>query len=276
MTADLHMHTVYSDGTLTPQTVVDCAESAGLGLFAVTDHDNVSAYAEVAYLAKSKGIKTVTGIEVSAYDNGIKFHTLGYGIDLEKFAPFQKKLYDGSLERAKDIVLKLNNLGFGISMEDVLAERYSSTVPVHGAHVARAMIKKGFVESFEAFFKNFLFRGKPAFSCIQRPTSEEAVRAICEAGGLAVLAHPGRIEADAETLKSKIESLALCGLGGIEVYYSTHTNEQTAYYENLAESLNLLKTGGSDTHTLGFGGRRVIGQPRFEPSAFLLKRLNVY
>lgn len=269
------MHTVYSDGTLTPQTVVDCAESAHLGLFAVTDHDTVSACAEVDRLAKNKGIKTVTGIEVSAYDNGIKFHTLGYGIDVEKFAPFLKRLYDGSLERAEDIVLKLKKLGFDITVQDVLAERYSSDAPVHGAHIARAMVKKGFVESFEAFFKNFLFRGKPAFSCIGRCTSEEAVRAICGAGGLAVLAHPGRIESDAEALKSKIESLALCGLGGIEVYYTTHTKEQTAYYENLAETLHLLKTGGSDTHTLGMGGKRTIGQPRFEPSEELLKRLNV-
>lgn len=271
----MHIHTVHSDGTLTPQTVVDCAESAGLGLIAVTDHDTVSACAEVARLAKAKGIRTVTGIEVSAYDNGIKFHTLGYGVDEKKFAPFLKKLYDGSLERAEDIVLKLKKLGYGITLQEVLAERHSSDVPVHGAHIARAMVKKGFVESFEFFFKNLILRGKPAFSCVGRVTSEEAVRAISEAGGLAVLAHPGRIEADDGVLKSKIKSLALCGLGGIEVYYTTHTKEQTAYYENLAETLGLLKTGGSDTHTLGLGGRRTIGQPRFEPGAFLLKRLNI-
>ncbi|MDE7167482.1 MAG: PHP domain-containing protein [Clostridia bacterium] len=274
MTADMHMHTVHSDGLMTPQDVVDCAENAGVGLIAVTDHDTVSAYAEVSRLAKSKGIKTVTGIEVSAYDNRIKMHTLGYGIDIEKFAPFQQRLFESSFERAKDIIFKLNNMGFDITMEEVFAERNSSTVPVHGMHIARVMVKKGFVVSYDRFFKKYLAYGKPAFSCIQRPTSEEACRAICEAGGLAVLAHPGRIQMDAAALKNKIKSLVDCGLGGIEVYYTTHTKEQTAYYENLAETLGLLKTGGSDTHVLG--GNRTIGQPRFEPSAELLKRLNVY
>ena len=274
MTADLHMHTVHSDGLMTPQDVVDCAESAGVGLIAVTDHDTVSAYAEVSRLAESKGIKTVTGIEVSAYDNRIKMHTLGYGIDIKKFAPFQQRLFESSFERAKDIIFKLNNLGFDITMEEVFAERNSSTVPVHGMHIARVMVKKGYVASCDRFFKKYIAYGKPAFSCIHRPTPEEAVRAICEAGGLAVLAHPGRIQMDAAALKSKIKSLADCGLGGIEVYYTTHTKEQTAYYENLAETFHLLKTGGSDTHVLG--GKRTIGQPRFEPSAELLKRLNVY
>ena len=269
----MHIHTVHSDGFQTPQDVVDCAEKAGLGLIAVTDHDTVSAYPEVARLAKARGINTVTGIEVSAYDNRIKMHTLGYGIDIEKFAPFQQRLFESSFERAKDIIFKLNNLGFDITMEEVFAERNSSTVPVHGMHIARVMVKKGFVASYDKFFKKYLSYGKPAFSCIHRPTSEEACRAICEAGGLAVLAHPGRIQMDAAALKSKIKSLAGCGLGGIEVYYTTHTKEQTAYYENLAETFNLLKTGGSDTHALG--GNRIIGQPRFEPSAELKKRLNI-
>ena len=273
MTADMHMHTVYSDGLLTPQDAVDCVKSAGLGFFVVTDHDTLSAYEEVARLAESNKIKTVAGIEVSAYEDGVKYHTLGYGIDIEKFAPFQKRLFEGSFERARDIISKLNNLGFDITMEEVLAERYSPAIPVHGAHIARVMVRKGFVESLDTFFKKYLLRGQPAFSGIGRSTPEEAVKAICGAGGLAVLAHPGRIQIDATLLKNKIKGLADCGLGGIEVYYTTHTKGQTAYYENLAEAFNLLKTGGSDTHVLG--GSRAIGKPRFEPSAELLKRLNI-
>ena len=163
MTADLHMHTVHSDGLMTPQDVVDCAERAHLGLISVTDHDTVSAYSEVSRLAEGKGIKTVTGIEVSAYDNRIKMHTLGYGIDIEKFAPFQKRLFESSFERAKDIIFKLINFGFDITMEEVFAERNSSTVPVHGMHIARVMVKKGFVVSYDRFFKKYLAYGKPAF-----------------------------------------------------------------------------------------------------------------
>ena len=88
-----------------------------------------------------------------------------------------------------------------------------------------------------------------------------------------MVAHPARIQMDAATLKNRIEKLALCGLGGIEVYYTTHTKEQTAYYKNLAETLGLLQTGGSDTHTQS--GNRVIGQPVFEPGAELIERLNL-
>lgn len=273
MKADLHIHTLCSDGTLTSEDVVRLAGSAGLGLIAVTDHDTVSACAEVARLAGEKGIKTVTGIEVSAYDNRIKFHTLGYGIDVNKFAPFQKRLFESSLVRAEDIISKLQACGFDITLEEVFAERNSSTTPVHGMHIARVMVKKGYVASCDRFFKKYLAYGKPAFSCIHRPTPEEAVEAICAAGGLAVVAHPARIQMDAATLKSRIENLVLHGLGGIEVYYTTHTKEQTAYYKNLAEAFGLFKTGGSDTHTQV--GNRVIGQPVFEPSAELIERLHL-
>ena len=273
LTADMHIHTICSDGTLTPEDVVNLAGKAGLGLIAVTDHDTVSACADVARLAEGRGIKTVTGIEVSAYDNLIKFHTLGYDVDEEKFAPFQRRLFESSLIRAEYIISKLKAGGFDITLEEVFAERNSFAAPVHGMHIARVMVKKGYVSSCDKFFKKYLAYGKPAFSCIRRPSPEEAVEAICAAGGLAAVAHPARIQMDARTLKNRINDLVSCGLGGIEVYYATHTKEQTAYYKNLAETLGLLATGGSDTHTQG--GSRVIGQPVFEPGAELIERLHL-
>ncbi|MDE7082370.1 MAG: PHP domain-containing protein [Clostridia bacterium] len=273
MTADLHIHTLASDGELTPEQVVECAKHAGLGFIAVTDHDTAEACGKVADLAKNFKIKTVTGIEVSAYEGRVKFHTLGYGIDTEKFAPFQRRLFESSFERAEDIISKLKGCGFDITMEEVFKERNSSTAPVHGMHIARVMVKKGFVSSYDKFFKKYLAPNKPAFSCIHRPSPEEACEAICAAGGLAVVAHPARIRMEKEELVKKIKGLVSCGLGGIEVYYTTHTNEQTAYYKNLAETLGLFSTGGSDTHA--FDGKRIIGQPRFEPSAELIKRLNL-
>ena len=253
--------------------IVAAAETAKLGLIALTDHDTADGCKEISSLAAEKGIKTVTGIEVSAYDGRIKFHTLGYGVDSEKFAPFQKRLFESSLKRAEDIIYKLNGCGFNITLEEVFAEREYSASPVHGMHIARVMVKKGYVSNCDKFFKKFLAYGKPAFSCIHRPSPEEAVEAITSAGGLAVVAHPARISMSAPALFDRIKSLIACGLGGIEVYYTTHTKEQTAYYKNLAESLGLFATGGSDTHASG--GSRVIGQPCFEPSASLLKRLNI-
>ena len=272
-TADLHIHTQCSDGLLTPADIVERAASADLKLIAVTDHDGMGACAELASLAKTKGIYTVPGIEVSAYSERIKFHTLGYGVDEEKFKPFLNRLFESSYIRAEDIIFKLNNIGYDITMDDVNEQRFSLNSPIHGMHIARAMVKKGYVTSTGRFFKKFVAYGKPAFSCIYRPTPEEACEAITSAGGLAVVAHPGRIAMEEEELFKKIKSLKDWGLGGIEACYSTHTNLQTAYYTELAQKLDLVVTGGSDTHNPE--GNRKIGVPVFAPSEKLLKRRKI-
>lgn len=271
MRADLHLHTVCSDGDFTPERIVDGAVRGGVDIIAVTDHDGMQACAETAQFAKSAGVRAVDGIEVSAYDGAVKFHTLGYGVDGKKFKPFLDKLYESSYIRAEDIIKKLNAVGIPVTMDDINEQRYSLDTPVHGMHIARAVIKLGFVSTPDKFFKKYLGVNKPAFSIIQRPTPEQAVRAIVEAGGFASVAHPGRIRMDADILKEKLKALKDVGLGGIEVYHSTHTVEKTAYYYNLAEELSLLKTGGSDAH--GPTGTRKIGTPEFYPDDALMEKL---
>lgn len=272
-TADLHTHTVCSDGSLTPDEVVDLALKAGLSLIAVTDHDTTATCETLIKIAGEKGIKAVNGVEISAYDGPVKFHTLGYGLDLKKFEAFESKLYEGSLSRAEDIIGKLNALGVDITMQEVALKKFNLKTPIHGMHIARVMVEKGYVTKPDKFFKKYVAYGKPAYSRLSRPTPEEACEAIVSAGGLAVVAHPARIKMSQADLREKIKRLKDCGLSGIEARYATHTNEQTAYYEELADSLNLFVTGGSDTH--GLDGKRVIGTPRFEPSAELLKRLKI-
>lgn len=273
MRADLHIHTINSDGLLTPEVIADEAKSVGVELVAVTDHDATQACDKILSLAKERGFRAVRGIEVSAYDGTVKFHTLGYGIDEKKFSAFEKKLFLSSLERTEEIIKKLNAINIPLTWEDINEQRYSLTAPVHGAHIARAMVARGFIESYAVYFKKFAAKNKPAFTVICRPSPEEAVRAITEAGGLAVVAHPGRIWLDDEALKAKIISLKDEGLGGIEVYYTTHTEEKTAYYKKLAEELSLLKTGGSDTHVLD--GTRAIGLPPFYADGELLEKLKI-
>ncbi|MDE6586156.1 MAG: PHP domain-containing protein [Clostridia bacterium] len=271
MRADLHTHSVCSDGELLPKQIVDFAVKAGVELIAVTDHDAMQACGEVAAFAKEAGIRSVDGIEVSAYDGTVKFHTLGYGMDKEKFKTFLKRLYESSAERAEDIIKKLNAINIPVTWDDVNEQRYSLTAPIHGIHIARAVVKLGYVESTKKFFSKYLAPKKPAFSVIRRPSPKEAVRAIVEAGGFASVAHPARIDMDADELKTKIKQLKDEGLGGIEVYYSTHTEEKTAYYYNLAEELSLLKTGGSDTHNPT--GKEKIGTPVFNADDRLLEKL---
>ena len=273
MRADLHTHTVCSDGALFPKDIVDWAVKEGVELIAVTDHDAMQACDELCRLAEDSGITGVRGIEVSAYINRIKFHTLGYNVDKEKFKPFQDRLFLSSYERTLDIIDKLSKIGLSLTIDEIDEVRYSKTAPYHAAHIGQTMVKKGYCKTEWEFFRKYLAYGKPAFSCIHRPTPEETCEAIVAAGGFAVVAHPARISMEQDSLAAEIEKLKDHGLGGIEAYYSTHTDEQTTYYKNLAKSLNLSVTGGSDTHA--FDGGRGIGKPVFDADGELLEKLGV-
>lgn len=271
--ADLHIHTYYSDGGQSPADVIETAVKNGVRLVAVTDHDTMLGCDEAESLAKSAGLSYARGLEVSAYFGDVKLHTLGYGMDGEKFSGFLKMLYEGSFKRAEDIIFKLNRAGVKISLKDAAAERFSAQSPVHGLHIARAGAKKGYAPTPYDFYGEYLAYGKPAFSCKGRPSPEETCEAIEYAGGFSVIAHPGRIDLSKEELERLICHLKGRFLGGIEVYYTTHTKEQTTYYKGLAEELSLQATGGSDTHRSG--GRNVIGQPVFFADGELLKRLKI-
>lgn len=273
--ADLHIHTFYSDGVMSPAEVVFEAAEKGLNAIAVTDHDCMLAYPEIKALCNEKGIKAVSGIEVSAYENGVKIHTLGYNIDGENpnFKQFLKSLYEGSVKRAEDILFKLNKNGVRLSMDEVLKQRKSSLSPVHAMYIAGAGAEKDYAKTPFNFYTEYLASGGCAFSGICRPTPEEAINVINACGGFASLAHPARIELDNNELLRLLEKLVGCGLGGIEGVYSTHTAKETAYYKETAKAFNLLVTGGSDAHAKG--GRKEIGTPVFFADEALAEKLGI-
>lgn len=271
--ADLHTHTYYSDGRQSPDDVIDAALRTGVRLIAVTDHDTMLGCDRAAESARDAHVRYVRGLEVSAYAGDVKFHTLGYGMDEDKFAGFLTALYENSIRRAEDVIGKLNAAGIRMTVEDAAAERRSDRAPIHGMHIARAGVKRGYAPTPFAFFGEYLARGKTGFSCVGRPSPEDTCGAIAAAGGFSVVAHPGRVEMTEEELKKWIVRLKGFGLGGIEVYYTTHTVIQTAYYKRLAEELSLEATGGSDTHYSG--GRNRIGEPAFFAGDSLRKRLKI-
>lgn len=275
MRADLHIHTAASDGLLTPAEVVNAAAANGLGLFAVTDHDTVEALPHLSPLCAAAGIKYVPGIEVSAYLGDVKLHTLGYNIDYgsARFKKFLKELKEGSFIRLEGILAKLRGCGIYLTAEECAGCRLNGEVPVHVMHVCRAAVKKGYAADEYSFFAEYTAYGKPAYCNLARPSPERTVEEIKAAGGIAVLAHPGRITMQREELRCLISRLAAIGLDGIEAVYSGHTERETEYFKGLAEEYNLLVTGGSDTHV--FSGNRVIGCPEFVPSEELLRRLNI-
>ncbi len=274
MRADLHIHTYYSDGALSPAEVVAEANKNGVELIAVTDHDCMPACKELPALCSAAGINFVNGLEVSAYLGGVKIHTLGYNVNVENpdFKNFLKELRLGSYKRGEDIINKLNSNGVKITLEEVTSRLKSPLSPVHTMHFAFACAAKGYCggNPFE-FFKNYLAWGKCGFSDICRPSPFEAVEIISAAGGVSSLAHPARIDMPQSDLIKLIENMKACGLGGIEAVYTTHTVTETAYYKETAKTFSLEVTGGSDVHRIG--GSREIGRPVFRAEGVLAKKL---
>jgi hypothetical protein len=272
--ADLHIHTYCSDGQQSPQEVADAAKKVGLGLLAVTDHDNMNASDEMKKIASAMGIIAVDGIEISAYAD-TKIHILGYNLDRSNpaFKKFMQGLIDGAQERTQDILAKLKRHGVNLTMESVLKERKCSLSPIHSMYIARAAARKGYGGSPSDFFLSYLAYGKCGYSAICRPTPRDAVEFIKECGGVSSLAHPGRITMEKEQKVKLIDDLVSCGLDGIEAVYSGHTESDTAYYKEIAAERHLLVTGGSDTHFNS--GNRSVGSPEFYPSDQLLSALGI-
>ena len=275
MRADLHIHTYFSDGLQSPDEVASIAKNNGVELISVTDHDTALAYPEIFSCCEKRGIKAVYGIEVSAYSNGVRLHTLGYGISPEHpvFKQFLKELAEGSLKRTDDILLKLKRQCVNITLDEVLKHRKSDKAPVHSMYIARAATEKGYCTQPFLFQKEYLSRGCAAYSELCRPTPEKAVEVITACGGFSSFAHPGRVELEKEELKSLVKRLAGLGLKGIEAVYSTHTQLEKAYYTEMANEYGLSVTGGSDTHFKE--GKRIIGTPVFDCGKELCEKLGL-
>lgn len=272
--ADMHIHTYYSDGMQSPSDVVHAAKSRGLGLIAVTDHDNMNGSEETARLAKDAGIYAVDGLEISAYSE-VKVHTLGYNVDKDcaAYKAYYAEVMSGAEERCADVLAKLRKRGVNLTREEVLRERKCPISPIHSTYIARAAARKGYAGSPLDFYLSYLNAGKCGYSNVGRPTPQKAIEVIHACGGIASLAHPGRISLDTDNREKLIADLVNCGLDGIEAVYSGHTDRETAYFKEIAARYGLWVTGGSDTH-YSEGNRRV-GDPAFYPDESLLSALKI-
>lgn len=273
MQADLHVHSVYSDGIYSPDEACRLAKKRGVSLVSITDHDTLAGLENKREAAKRHGLSYLSGWEVSAYAGTQKVHVLGYGCKVEgAYEKFTEERKIASFARAKDSVEKFRMLGLPITVEDVLSQRSSPDLPVHTMHVARAAaIYLGITPG--DVYREYLAIGKPANSNIGRPTPEQAIDCIHEAGGIAVIAHPGRLELPVAEREIMIKNLKKYGVDGIEAVYTTHTDKETEYFRALAKELGLLVTGGSDTHYED--ETHEIGVPFFTPSKELLDALKI-
>lgn len=246
---DLHTHTQASDGMQAPAENVRLAYEKGLAAVAITDHDTVSGVAEALEAGKRYGITVIPGVEISTRAGGKEIHVLGYYIDTEDelFLSRLEQQRNTRLGRNEAIIDKLRGLGIEISMEKVLSGMGRELKPdesVGRPHIADELVRLGAATDMRDAFDKYLAEGAAAYVSPPRITPEKACRWIQEAGGAAVLAHPG-IYGDDELVRKILETGEL---RGIEVYHSDHGPAEHERYLALAEEFGLLVTGGSDFH----------------------------
>ncbi len=242
MRADLHIHTTFSDGELTPDQAAQKAIDAGLDAFAVTDHDECRGFAA---LTKAQGITAIAGIELAA-QMGAEVHVLGYNIDCrsEALVGHSEKAAVSRLNRAYEIVERLKGGGFEISMDEVLNACGGDVVG--RPHIAAVLVNKGYAPSVAAAFERYLGSGAPYYVPQNKITVARAAELILAAGGLPVLAHPGLLSGS--VFARLLPKLKEMGFWGIEAYHPAHTDGQCIEFESLARSSGLYVTTGSDFH----------------------------
>jgi len=241
--ADLHIHTKYSDGSFTPEETVQTAKKQGLACISITDHDSVSGLDEAIATGEALDVEIVPGVEVSAEYNDKEMHILGYCIDRKDdgLLQFLSKIRQDRRGRLFKMVEALNDHGLSMDAEDIL--NYTGDVSISRLHIAQYMESKGLVSSWREAFKKYIGDTQPCYISSFRYTPKQVIDAIKNAGGVAVIAHPGF-----DKLENVISELIADGIDGIEVYHTEHSVSVSRKYEEYAKENNLLITGGSDCH----------------------------
>lgn len=249
MRIDLHMHSTFSDGVLTPTELVDKAVDAEVDVISLTDHDCLDGLPEAMRAGQEKGVEVVTGCELSCEYRGRDLHVLGYGVDPHHDA-FQNALHQFRETRHKrgiKIVEKLNGLGVNIEPAEVLAKAGEGALG--RPHIAAVLVDKGVVSKPGEAFDKYIAEGGPAYVGKYKMSTREAIDHIQGADGLAFIAHPGVFLENIDELFDLIAE----GFDGVEVYHPTHTSRRAEELKEIADKEGLLVSGGTDFH--GFSGR---------------------
>lgn len=261
MIVDFHCHTCESDGTLTPQALADFMRERGVRAFSITDHDTLGAYGQ---FESAPSMRVVSGIEINTTYRDSEVHILGYRLPVSH-AALQEVLEHNRAARRKRvsrIVAQLRDAGHDITMDHVQAEA-AARASLGRPHVGKALIRRGIAPDIQTAFRKFLRRGTPGYVPSTHMGPHQAIRIITSAGGVPVLAHPGRLQD-----YGIIDELAEHGLRGLEVFYPTHEPMQVQYFRDAATRLKLVMTAGSDFHDIRYHTRGVgvdIDEPDIRP-----------
>lgn len=241
--ADLHIHTLHSDGLYTTEQIFQKAKATGLRAISITDHDSIDGCLIAERICVKYKIEFITGIELSSYLNGQEYHILGYMVDtssklLQEYLAIFK---EARLLRAKKILEKLNKNRIPLSFDAVLEK--AGDAPIARPHIASAMVEMGTIRSLKEAFILYLGEGRLAYEAKHQFPVKDAIKLINQCGGIAVLAHPAKM-INQDDLFTIIED----GLDGIEVIHPIHDNRTERFYRDICSQYCLLETGGSDYH----------------------------
>lgn len=245
---DLHVHSTKSDGTFTPTELVEEAIRCGLTAFALTDHDTTAGIKEAKAAAKGTNLTVIPGIELSCFNKEHEVHIVGLFIE-EDNPTFQTKLTDilNSRDHRNELMMeKLREAGFSITLKELHA--YFPNSIITRAHVARYLYETGAITDINVAFQKYIGDHCPCYVPREKVTPYQAIDLIHSAGGLAILAHPLLYHLGAENLKRLVIDLKNHGLDGLEAIYSTYTAGEEREMKQLAESVGLAVSGGSDFH----------------------------
>lgn len=247
---DLHTHSTFSDGSLTPTQLVDRAVARGLTALALTDHDTADGIPEFLEAASARNLAAIPGVELACVHGTGHLHLVGLFIRREcgELSELLERIRSSRTERNQAMIRRLVARGCPITEEQVAAEAGPDGVTGR-PHIAAALVASGVCSDRQEAFGRFLSSGKPGYARRYRPSASRAIRAIQAAGGVAIWAHPLAGRPRTETgFRLTVESLGEIGLDGIEVHYSEFTPEQTALAVRVAGEAGLLASGGSDFH----------------------------
>lgn len=245
MFVDLHLHSTASDGTLSPQQLVQLASKLNLRAIAVTDHDSVEGVTPARRAGTKTGVEVVPAVELSSDLDGRDIHFLGYFVDYKNkwLEEHLEKLRQARYKRALKMVEKLKEIGLEIPFQEVI--EIAGKGAVGRSHVATVMFQKGYIHNIQEAFDRYIGRDSTCYVEKYNYSCQDVINIIKKIRGIPVLAHPGLSQVD-----SYIPEFIEYGLVGLEVYHSEHTPEQTEHYRQLAKRYELITTGGSDCHGL--------------------------
>jgi 3',5'-nucleoside bisphosphate phosphatase len=253
---DLHIHSTASDGRYGPSEIVHMAVTAGMTIIALTDHDTIDGiFPAIEAAMEFPALTLIPGVELSTDVPSGEVHVLGYFIDYtnQELKASLERMRNSRAIRTEKMIAKLKELGCDVELARV--REIAGNGALGRAHVAQALLEKGYITSFKEAFTKYIGRNGPAYVAREKLKPAEAVQLILKVHGLPVLAHPFTT-LNPETI---VKELKMSGLAGMEVYYAGYLPAETNNLLNLAQKYDLIPTGGTDYHGIDTASEMTIG-----------------